>query len=170
MNSEGKQAMFQWSARRSADGTRTRYRPSARISHVLVGVIPWINVIVLTLATVIALGSYVVVPGIPVNVPKGAFRGGLSTDLVVLVVPEGARHGVAGTQDVQVFFQNERYRLSVGEHVQRFRQRLSEVLMQRANKDVQLYVDATVEQANLVKVWDVLRDTGIEHVNIVVKP
>jgi len=170
MNPEGQQSLFQWSVRRPENSGRRRYRPSSRINQVAFGLVPWLNVIVLTLAVILALRPHLAVPGIPVSIPKGTFRGGLSTDLILLVIPDGARHSAPGAQDVQVFFQNERYRLSVAEHVQRFRQRLSEVLAARSNKDVQLYMDASVEQSNLVKVMDKLRDTGIEHVNIVVKP
>jgi len=170
MNSEGKQSLFQWSSRRSAGDDRLRYRPTARINQVLFGLIPWINVVVLMLAVVVALGSHLVVPGIPVGIPRGTFHDGISTDLVLVVVPDASQRNVTGVQDVQVFFQNERYRVSIPGHVQQFQQRLSEVLARRSNKDALLYVDAAVAQSSLARVVDVLRNTGLERVNIVTKP
>jgi len=160
---------FDWSSRRSAEGLRMRYRPSSRINQTLFSMIPWINVIVLVAAVVATLGSYVVIPGVTVTLTQAPFTDGFRTDLVLLVMPDAApRNGKE--QKVQVYFQDEGFKISDAQQRERFRHAINKTLENRKDKEALLYVDASVEQAGLVHVMDVLRDTDMGRVNVVVRP
>jgi len=160
---------FDWSSRRSAEGMRLRFRPKARLNHALLSLIPWINVLILAFAVVVTLGSHLVIPGMPITLAKVPFQDGFKTDLVLLVVAEATSRN-NHEQKVQVFFQDECYKLSDAQQRERFCAVIATALESRQDKDALLYVDASVEQAGLARVMDVLRETEMGRVNVVGRP
>lgn len=148
-------------------GLRTRYVPRARIGRGLLGLAPWLDVVLLALFFALTGQTIRLQPGVVVQLPHGAFREGTIDELVAVVL--SIRDPATGRTEDIVFFDDVRYRLRSADQVERFRQ----ALRARARKQsVALVVqaDRDVRHGTMADIMDMALDAGIERVNIGTRP
>ena len=139
------------------------YRPSVRPHWFFVMAVPWLTVLLVGAAVALSLGMRALVPGIHVTLPQTSFNSGFQSDIMMVVVP-GRESGV------HVFLRDDRYNMASEERRMDLVQAVKMLAANRDVRDAHLYVDSRVTQGDLVEVMDLLRSTGLERVNIVVKP
>jgi len=166
-----------WSAKRTAEGLRTRYRPACRINHAFFTVAPWLNVTILVLAVVMLLGGRTIVPGVAVELPGAPFREGIDSDLVLVVNPlpsTATLTGGNGEEDarsmpVLVFFNDDRFNLTNPAQCDGLQDALTKHLERVGGRDALLYVDRRVSHGDVVRLVSLLRSVGVRRANLAVK-
>jgi biopolymer transport protein ExbD len=172
---------FEWFATLDRDGLRTRYRPQSRIYSLFFAVVPWLDIIVLTLAVVLFTHARAIVPGIIVDLPRlPTEEGGRSTLAIVVraIAPaadkteneypadDGATVKPIG---VMVFFDDERFNLSQPHHIATFRNGVRTMLARTGETQALLYLDQAVTYENSMRLTLLLRDAGVDRVNFVIQ-
>jgi len=139
------------------------YRPSVRPHWFFTMAVPWLTVLLLGMGAALSLGMRALIPGIHVTLPQTSFSSGFQSDVMMVVVP-GRENGV------HVFLRDDRYNMASEERRMDLVQAVRVLSANRNARDAHLYVDSRVTQGDLVEVMDLLRSTGLERVNIVIKP
>ncbi len=151
-------------------GLRTRFFPKSRIGHGLVSVAPWLDVLLLLFFFVLlqSSSSFILQPGITVELPRAEFTAGSHPDLIAVVLYVGGVGEMPG-QEV-LFFDDERFVLGNEGEIERFR----DVLASRARggKKVELVFEADkrVKHGTMVKLMNTAIEVGVDRVNFAQKP
>ena len=157
------EAVVAFFSRRREGEVVSPYRPSVRPHWFFIMAVPWLTVILLGAAVALFLGMRVLVPGVMMTLPQASFSSGFQSPIMMVVVP-GRESGV------HVFLRDDRYSMASEEQRMDLVQAVKRLSAERDVCDAHLYVDSRVAQGDLVEVMDLLRSTGLERVNIVVKP
>ena len=149
--------------RRRPTGILPPYQPSVRPHWFFIMAVPWLTVLALAAGVAMALGMRSILPGVPMTLPQASFSAGDSGVVMLLVVPD--REG-----DTQVFLDDDRFGMASEERRAKLGAAIAASLARHDTRAAHLYVDARVTQGDLVEVMDLLRETPLEQVNIVIKP
>lgn len=127
-----------------------RYRPERRLSKGLLDAAPLVDVVLLLLLFFIINTSFVLQPGIQIDLPVTSFQSGISYgSLVVTIAQEG-----------MVFFNDERTTL----------EGLGPIFMQAAHDDPEagllIEADGRVQHGTLVHVYNMATEAGLQHVTL----
>ena len=173
---------FDWFAKDSREGLRTRYRPRSRIYSVFFAVVPWINVALLAFAYVLFMRSASLIPGQPVELPAEPFHDGLRSSLVLVAkaghaAPAPATASAAREDDgavvepigLVVFFDDSEYDLSQAHRISTLRNALAETMQARGETEVLLYLDRIAPHEDALRLTDLLRSAGATRVCYVVR-
>lgn len=172
---------FDWFAGLGRDGLRTRYRPRSRIYSFFLAVVPWLDLIVLTMAVVLLTRAMAVVPGFIVDLPRLPSEEGVQSTLAIVaraIEPTGDQAETAYVSDdgatvkpvdVMVFFDDERFNLSQPHHIATFRNAVRAMLARTGETQVLLYLDRAVTHENSMRLALLLRHAGVDRVNFVMQ-
>ena len=176
---------FDWFAKRSREGLRTRYQPRSRIQSVFFAVVPWINVVLLAFAYVLFMRSASLIPGQPVELPTEPFRDGLRSSLVLVakadhavLPPAAAPGGAAAREDdgavvepigLVVYFDDSEYDLSQVHRISSLRNAIAETMQARGETEVLLYLDRVALHEDALRLTALLRSVGATRVSYVVR-
>jgi biopolymer transport protein ExbD len=175
---------FDWFAKRSREGLRTRYQPRSRIQSVFFAVVPWINVALLAFAYVLFMRSSSLIPGQPVELPTEPFHDGLRSSLVLVAKaghaapPPAAAPATAAREDdgavvepigLVVFFDDSEYDLSQVHRISTLRNAIAATMRARGETEVLLYLDRIALHEDALRLTDLLRSAGATRVSYVVR-
>jgi biopolymer transport protein ExbD len=149
--------------RGTVSGLRTRFSPKNRVGQGVVGMAPWLDIMLLFLLFALLQNQIVLQPGAIVHLPRAAFADGSrpAMSLVALSVAgdDGNRHEI-------VFFDDARYPVAEP----RFRQALREAVARQARLhsqgDLAILADREMSHGTLVLLYDMAREAGIARVNV----
>jgi biopolymer transport protein ExbD len=148
----------------TVSGLRTRYTPKSRIGQGFVGLAPWFDVVLIAVFFVLLETKFVLQPGVVVELPRAPDTGGLSSDLIAVVL--SVESGVRGARDEIVFFEDDRYRVSDPRQMNR----LQGVLRSRARKSLGsglvIQADQAVRQGTLAELLEMARQVGVPRVSL----
>lgn len=172
---------FDWFGTLGRDGLRTRYRPRSRVYSLFFAVVPWLNLIVLTVAFVLFSRAMAIVPGITVDLPTLPVEEGLRSTVAIVaraIAPTEEKMEVEYSADdgatikpitVMVFFDDERFNLSQPHHIATFRNAVRAMLTRTGETQALLYLDQAVTHENSMRLTLLLRNAGVDSINFVIQ-
>ncbi len=172
---------FDWFANFGRDGIRTRYRPRSRIYSVFFVVVPWFDMMIISVAFAFFTLMMSSTPGISVDLPAFAVKDGMRSTIMIVakVSPLGVESLAesGGVDDgatvppmgVTVFFNDSRYNLSQPHHIATFRNTLETLVLQSGETEALLYIDKDVTHENTMRLAMLLKSAGVSRICYVVK-
>ena len=172
---------FDWFAKGSREGLRTRYKPRSRIQSVFFAVVPWINVALLAFAYVLFLRSTSLIPGQPVELPTEPFHDGMRSSIVLVAKAGSATPRPAATAAQEddgavvepiglvVFFDDSEYDLSQAHRISSLRNAIAATMQARGETEVLLHLDRIALHEDALRLTDLLRSAGATRVCYVVR-
>jgi len=152
------------SLKRSVVGLRTRYSPRTRISQGLIGVGPWIDVVLLVLMFVLFEAKFVLHPGVVVEMPKGSFRDGTRGGMIAVVLSIEPSGSVPGGE--MIVFDDERFIVGQSDDMARLREAFSRNVQRHPSEPLVIQADRDVESGTVMDVMEVATEVGVSAVNI----
>jgi biopolymer transport protein ExbD len=144
---------------------RTRFTPRARISQGLIGVAPWVNILLLMLMFVLFQGRMVLRPGVVMHLPEVPFSAGTAGPVMVAVVvavePSGREVGGEA-----VFFDDVRYRVGNPEDMEDLKAALARRQSEHPAEALVLQADERVNHGTVMALINMASDVGIRTVNL----
>lgn len=172
---------FDWFASFGRDGIRTRYRPRSRIYSVFFVVVPWFDMMILSVAFAFFSQMMASTPGVTVDLPVYAVKDGMrstimivakATPLGVETAAESARVDDGATvrpMAITVFFNDARFNLSQPYHIATFRNTLETLISQSGETEALLYMDKDITHENTMRFAMLLKSAGVSRICYVVK-
>jgi biopolymer transport protein ExbD len=154
--------------RSGSTGLRTRFFPRSRIAPGLIGIAPWVNVVLLLLFFHIVGSRLMLQPGIVVSLPQAPFTDGTRPGLMVVVLPVGGAQAGAGEE--MVFFDDERFRVNEPAQMDRLKQAFGRAARLRPDTALILQADQQVRHGTVVTLMNMALEVGISRVNVAEKP
>jgi len=148
----------------TVSGLRTRYAPRSRIGHGLVSMAPWLDVVMILILLVLLENRLVVHPGVLVELPQAAFRDGLRSDLIAVVL--SVESGPRGAREEIVFFHDERYVMTDEKQLERLQQAMRSRWRQNPESGLVIESDKKVPQGALITLFEMARRAGIRTVDV----
>lgn len=151
---------------RLVQGLRTKYFPKSRINQGLISVGPWVNVVLLIIMFMMLNNRLVVQASYKVDLPSAKVDSGIRPDLVAVV-----RHfPPAGDFEAgeRIFFKDESFLLGNERQMTALRSRLSAVVGGGSEASILLYADGNISNDTLARIFNILRESGIESVSLAV--
>lgn len=172
---------FDWFANFGRDGIRTRYRPRSRIYSVFFVVVPWFDMMILSVAFAFFSQLMASTPGVVVDLPVSAVTEGMRS--TIMIVAKASPLGVEahaqsdGIDDgatvkpmgITVFFNDARFNLSQPHHISTFRNALETLILQSGEKEALLYMDKDITHENTMRFAMLLQSAGVSRICYVVK-
>ncbi|MFW5871069.1 MAG: ExbD/TolR family protein [Verrucomicrobiota bacterium] len=151
-------------------GLRTRFFPKSRIGHGLVSMAPWFDVLFLLFFFVLlqSTSSFILQPGITVELPRGEFTGGSHPDLIAVILYVGGVGGIPGRE--VAFFDDERFVLSNEGDMERFKEALAARASGKKEVDLVFEADKRIQHGTMVKLMNTAVEAGVDSVNFAQKP
>ena len=145
-------------------GLRTRFFPKSRIGQGLIGVAPWVNLVLLLFCFLLLNARLVVQPGVIINLPRAPFKEGSGFEMVASVLSVAGAGG--GAREEFVWFNDQRYRVKSEEQMRTLKQALA--MRQRDHQDANLVIqaDQSVPHGTVVNLMNMALEVGIRQVNI----
>jgi biopolymer transport protein ExbD len=152
------------SQKRSVVGLRTRYSPRTRISQGLIGVGPWIDIILLVIMFVLFESKFVLHPGVVVEIPGGSFRGGTKGGVIAVVLAIDASGSAPGGE--MIFFDDERFVVGRQDDMAKLKEAFARSVRRRPAEPLIIQADRDVESGTVMEIIDVATEVGVKGVNI----
>jgi biopolymer transport protein ExbD len=149
-------------------GLRTRFFPRSRVSQGLIGVAPWVNVVLLLFLFHLVGSRLVLQPGVVVSLPEAPFTDGTRPGLMAVILPVGSER--AGAREEMIFFDDERFRASDAAQMDRLKLALSRAVRARPGASLILQADQGIRHGTVVLVMNMALEVGISSVNIAERP
>lgn len=180
--SEGERALqFDWFGNFGRDGIRTRYRPRSRIYSAFFVVVPWFDMLILSVAFSFFSLLMSSTPGVTVDLPVFAVKDGMRS--TIMIVAKASPLGVeslaesGGVDDgatvrpmgITVFLNDSRFNLSQPHHISTFRNSLETLILQSGETEALLYIDKDITHENTMRLAMLLKSAGVSRVCYVVK-
>lgn len=146
----------------------TRRLAAERFAPRAIALVPWLDALLLVVATFLFANATARVPGIPVSLPEAAFDSGERLPfLSVSVFParnSGAERtmGRGGTLAAVAFLEDERYDLSSPRRVSAFCQDLAKAARRAGERTVAVYMDGDLTYRDVHGVARLVRDSGLD--------
>lgn len=149
--------------RRRSD-LRTRYYPKSRLGQGLISMAPWLNLVLLLFLFVLLDRKLVIEPGMVFQMPAAAFRDGMRSSLVavVLVVESG---GNRPAEEV-VFFDDDRFRINQEDQMLRLQTRFRDVARKSPDQGLILQSDQRVRHGSIVRILEMATGAGLREVSL----
>jgi biopolymer transport protein ExbD len=152
----------------TVSGLRTRFAPKSRIGQGLVSVAPWINAVMLLFLFAFMQSRYVLQPGVVVELPSAPFTEGTPYGMVAVILSVGGNQGVSREQIV--YFDDERFRMEVDEHINALQKRLARELRRHPDSPLIIQADQNIPHGVVVRMMNMAMDAGFSRVNIAARP
>jgi len=149
-------------------GLRTRFFPRSRISQGLIGVAPWVNIILLLFLFHLVGSRMVLQPGVVVSLPEAPFTDGTRPGLMAVILPVGSER--AGSGEEMIFFDDERFRVSDAGQMDRLKLAFSRAARSRPGASLILQADQRIRHGTVVLVMNMALEVGISRINIAERP
>ncbi len=151
---------------RLVQGLRTKYFPKSRINQGLIGVGPWVNILLLALMFVLLGSRLVVQSGYTVDLPEHGSQIGVKPALLAVVKHFSEAGGRAAAE--RVFFNDDSFVIGNQKQMEALRDRIREAAQAEDDASILLFSDKEISNDTLVRVFHVLREAGIESVSLAV--
>lgn len=147
------------------DGLRTKFRPKTGISSIFLHFIPWLNLAALTVLFLIVSNRISVNPAITFDLPAGTFREGSHNTLnIVMLSP-------TDTNDMPlVFFDDVRYKMKNQTEMVNLSSAITTFAQRSGTRQILLLADGNIRHADVIKIVDIARESGISSINVGIKP
>ncbi|HAS81880.1 MAG TPA: hypothetical protein DCS43_04200 [Verrucomicrobia bacterium] len=145
---------------------RTRYTPGVRIRHSLLGMAPWLDLVLILFYVVLLHGRVVLQPGVVVELPSASVAPGLWSSMVAVIVVGGT----PAEPVYKLFFDNQPYRMDDADSMTRLREALGEKRQQQGETALTLYADRRTENQQLMMIMQMAQDVGIQRINLGTQP
>lgn len=153
---------------RTVSGLRTRFFPRNRISHGLVSMGPWLDLVLLAILFVLVDSRVALAPGIRVDLPQSTLPDGSRPHLVVVVLSvDGAGDG---RRREIVFFDDERFRVEREDQMLALREAMSSRSRHIENAELLIQSDQRVNHGTVVRLMNLAAEAGIAKVNLASQP
>jgi hypothetical protein len=156
-----------WGAWRS-DGLRMRFRPRSRIRQTFLLVVPWLNFGALILLYWTLGQRLTLNPGVVFELPRAPFREGLQPGATAVMLSVARPQGQG--METLVFFDDTRFQMSVTGQVTQLRAELARRALQPGGRQLLLLADRRVPHGDVMDLVNLARETGVQRVNVSVKP
>jgi biopolymer transport protein ExbD len=144
-------------------GLRTRYTPRSRIGQGLIGMAPWLNLLLL-LGFVAYLDAKVLLqPGVVVRLPEAPFAEGSPPGFPVVVLALAAPGG--GIEEA-VIFEDERYQMANERQAARLQRRLGARARSRPEEPMILLADERIGHGTVMALVTMARQAGVKSVTV----
>ncbi len=149
-------------------GLRTRYRPRHRLGGGLAGLAPWLDLGLIVVFFLLIRNTYVITPGVVIELPTAPVRGGALTGMTMVVLSVGSDQ--PGVRDEIVVFNDQRYRLAQEAQLELLRQQLVQQAERLREGTLLVEADARVQHGTLVRLYALAREAGLKEVNVAARP
>ncbi len=150
-----------------AQALRDKYRPTSRIMQTFLASVPWLDAL-LVCALFVYVGTRLTLrPGVVFELPAAPFQEGLHESITAVLLPVGRNDQHAETL---VFFDDERYRLSDPQQMQRLGAAMRSLLAHTARRELLLLAERRVPHGDVMAAVNLARAAGVQRVNVGVKP
>lgn len=156
----------------SGVGIRRRLRMHGKGGSLFFQITPWLTAVVIAAHFALVADQITIAPGIQFDLPAAPFTEGVSSapSIVMLRSQVAAADAASPREDITlVFFDDIRYRIGTDDEC-----KLGKDLSLFVNKfkpaQVILLADKNVLHGDVMKVVNIVRASGIQHVNVAVKP
>ncbi len=161
--SKARDQLTGWSSKR----LRTKFTPRSRVSQGLISVSPWLDLLLVLLLFFLVESRIVLRPGVIVELPEGAFAGGLPPGLPLIVQ---CVDGPGGHCNEIVFIDDERYEVSSQNHMDALGETLAKQYAHKSDVAVTIYADEAIRHGTITRLTEMARAAGIEQVNMAIQP
>lgn len=147
------------------DGLRTKFRPKTGISSIFLHVVPWINLVALTVLFLIVSNKITLNPSISFALPHGTFAEGTPNTLnLVMLRP-------ADTNEMPlIFFDDVRYRMNNPTELDNLSTAITSFAQKPGTRQLLLLADGDIRHSDIIKIVDIARNSGINQINVGIKP
>lgn len=147
------------------DGLRTKFRPKAGISSIFLHLVPWINLVALTVLFLVVSDRISVNPSVAFELPSASFREGTPGALSLVMLRP------ADTNEMPlVFFDDVRYKMKNQAEMKNLSLAISAFARKGAQRQLLLLADGEIRHADVIKIVDIARESGIRTINVGIKP
>lgn len=147
------------------DGLRTKFRPKTGISSIFLHLVPWVNLVALTILFLIVSNRISVSPTITFDLPGGSFQEGASNMPGIVMLQPGDTNEMP-----LVFFDGVRYKMKNPTELTNLSASISAFTQKTKLKQVILLADGNIRHADIMKIVDITRNSGINRINVGIKP
>ena len=143
-----------------------RFRPRSRIGQVFLTIAPWVDALIVALFFVLLQGQLLLQPGVRVDLPRIPFHEGAAYGQRLVLMSTETQTG----RESVVFFDDERFVLSLPRQVEQLRERLSLHARRGGQRQLLLHADERAPHGDVVQVVNLVRESGITRVNVSTRP
>lgn len=147
----------------TVSGLRTRYTPRTRINQGLIGIGPWVDLILLVIMFVLFNGTMVLRPGVVIDLPRGPFQDGTQSGMLAVVLTVGT--GSEPAAEV-VFFDDERFEVDQPADREKLEQGFARHLQFHPDDGLVIQADASVSHGTILSLVDMASQVGVGEVNL----
>jgi len=156
-----------WQRRERAEpvsGLRTRYVPRSRLGQGVLSMAPWLDLVLLVVFFVLLKNSYVIEPGVSIELPRVPTQGGTRPGLVAVVL--SLETAQSGSREEVVVFNDQRYRVANVKQMELLQRDLARFVGRGPTGILTLEADARVLHGTLVRLFAMARTIGLNEVNV----
>lgn len=148
-------------------GLRTRYVPRSRLGQGLISMAPWVDLVLLIVFFVLIKGTFVIEPGVQIELPTAPLRGGAPAGLAAVVL--SVETGQPGLREEMVVFDDVRYLVQDEAQMARLQTAIAREAIRLSVNSLLLDADRRVENGTLVRLYAMAREIGLAEVNLATK-
>lgn len=157
---------FSWS--QQIKGHRTIYRFGGTWVQVLLGSVPWVNLLILFCLLLGLEERTVMNPGVVLDLPSEPIREGTYKGLTTFLIMTSG--DAPNTEDTIAFFDDERYLVRNAEQMELFAARVKSRLAAGSKPEILLMADTRVPQGDVIHLVNIAREAGLKRVNVAETP
>jgi biopolymer transport protein ExbD len=146
-------------------GLRTRFLPKSRMGQGIVGIAPWVNIVLLIIFFILLDKKFVLQPGYVVDLPRGVFSGGSRSELAV-VVRSVSQAGGSGLRKEIIYFNDQRFLANDDQQMKNFQSALAGSPVKDKNSGLIVFADSHVNIETLMTLFNMASEVGIRKVNV----
>jgi len=147
---------------------RSIYRFGGVWAQILLSSVPWINAIIIVVLLLTVNRRMVVSPGVVFDLPHAALREGTHESLTALMI--SVTRDVPGGDETLIFFDDDRYSAQDADQMALLSERIKSRVARRTPRDMLLLADKRVPHGDVMKFVNVMRQAGVQRVNVAEKP
>ena len=147
---------------------RTRFQPKSRMSHGVVSIAPWVDIVFLIICFALLDARFTLQPGVVINLPKSSFSDGFRSRMVTIVLSVKERD--SDLRKEIIFFNDERFFVKSDKDMLKLKNAFAESLRKHHESNLIIQADCHVQHGTLVKIFNMARDVGIKQVDVATNP
>ena len=149
---------------------RNIYRFGGPWAQALSIAVPWVNAILLVLLLVMVHRRIAVTPGVMFDLPQAPLREGTRSSMTAMMIPVGSENRPGG-QDTLIFFDDDRFLTSDSQQWEALSDRIREIAGQKPEGgSLLLLADKRVPHGDVMNFVNLARESGVQRVNVALKP
>ncbi|MCK5851190.1 MAG: biopolymer transporter ExbD [Kiritimatiellae bacterium] len=150
----------------TATGLRMRFYPKSRIGQGLIGIAPWVDIVLLFMIFMLIDGKFVLQEGSVVELSQGVFVGGVRPDFMIVV--SSVQAGREGQRDEMIFFNDVSFMVGHKARMDDLKNAFDGVVKKHVDVDLVVYADKHVKHGTVMNIMQMARLAGIKRVNMAV--